>query len=191
MKQELHQVYGDTNGDQYKGAKYACFDIENFYLSTPLGRPEYVKIQLSKIPEEFIKEYNLTTLVHKGWVYFEIRRGYYGLPQSRMMANRQLRERLGKKGYYEARTTPDLWRHKWRPIQFCLVVDDFGVEYVGKQHADHLATIFKKCHKITEEWEGKKYAGIDLKWDYEKRTCRATMDGYILDLRNKFHHMQP
>ena len=26
------------------GEKYVCFDIENFYLSTPLGRPEYVKI---------------------------------------------------------------------------------------------------------------------------------------------------
>ena len=71
------------------------------------------------------------------------------------------------------------------------MVDDFGVEYVGKQHADHLATIFKKYHNTTEDWEGKKYAGIDLKWDYEKRTCRATMDGYILDLRNKFQHMQP
>ena len=34
-----------------KGSKYVCFDIEKFYLSTPLGRPEYVKIQLSKIPE--------------------------------------------------------------------------------------------------------------------------------------------
>ena len=31
------------------GAKYVCFDIENFYLSKPLGRPYYVKIQLSKI----------------------------------------------------------------------------------------------------------------------------------------------
>ena len=29
------------------GAKYVCFDIEFFYLSTPLGRPEYVKIKLS------------------------------------------------------------------------------------------------------------------------------------------------
>ena len=32
------------------GAKYVCFEIDFFYLSTPLGRPEYVKIQLSKIP---------------------------------------------------------------------------------------------------------------------------------------------
>ena len=35
------------------------------------------------------------------------------------------------------------WRHKWRTIQFCLIVDEFGIEYVGKQHADQLATILK------------------------------------------------
>ena len=29
------------------GYKYVCFDIEFFYLSTLLGGPEYVKIQLS------------------------------------------------------------------------------------------------------------------------------------------------
>ena len=129
--------------------------------------------------------------MHKGWVYFEIRRGCYRLPQSGMLENIQLRERLEKESYYEARTTPGLWRHKWRPIKLCLVLDDFGIEYVGKKHAEHLATTLKKYHNITEDWEGKKYAGIDLKWDYEKRTCQATMDGYILDLRNKFQHMQP
>ena len=76
-----------------------------------------------------------------------------------MLANRQHRETLDKEGYYEARTNPGLWRHKWRPIQFCLVVDDFGVEYLGKQHADNLATILKKYHNITEDWEGKKVCG--------------------------------
>ena len=75
--------------------------------------------------------------------------------------------RLEKEGYYESHTTPGLWRHKWRPIQFCLIVDDFGVEYVGKQHSDHLATILKKDHNITEDLEVKKYADIDLKWDYD------------------------
>ena len=44
----------------------------------------------------------------------------------------------------------------------------------------------EEYQNITKDWEGKKYAGIDLKWDYEKRTCRATMDGYILELRNKY-----
>ena len=102
-----------------------------------------MKIQFSKILQEFITEYNLHISVHKGWIYFEIRRGCYGLPQSGILENKQLRLRLEKEGYYEARTTPGLWRHTWRPIQFCLIVDDFSVEYVGKQHADHLATILK------------------------------------------------
>ena len=52
------------------GAKCVCFDIENFHLSTPLDKPEYVNIQLSKIPQEFIDEYDLTKFAHKGWVYF-------------------------------------------------------------------------------------------------------------------------
>ena len=30
-----------------------------------------------------------------------------------------------------------------------------------------------------------------MKWDYEKRTYRATMDGYILDLRKKYGHLTP
>ena len=85
-----------------------CFGIGFFYLSTLLGRPVYVKIQLSKIPEELIKEYNPTSLVHKGWIYLEIRRGCYGLPQSGMLENKQLRLRLEKEGYYESRTSPGL-----------------------------------------------------------------------------------
>ena len=64
-----------------------------------------------------------------------------------------------------------------------LIIDDFGVKYVGKQHADHLSTIFKKYHNITKYWEGKKYSGIDLKWDYDKRTCRENMYEYILELQ--------
>ena len=40
-------------------------------------------------------------------------------------------------------------------IMFCLIVDDFGVKYVGKQHAEHLATVLKKYHNITEYWTGK------------------------------------
>ena len=54
------------------------------------------------------------------------------MPQAGKLANDLLRKRLDKAGYYEAATTPGLWRHKWRPVQFVLIVDDFGVEYVGE-----------------------------------------------------------
>ena len=57
-------------------------------------------------------------MVHNGWVYFEIIRGCYGLPQSGILANNLLHTRLLKKGYFEATNTPGLWKHNWRPIQF-------------------------------------------------------------------------
>jgi hypothetical protein len=39
-----------------QGAKFAGADLANFYLMTPLKRPEYAKIKLSDLPEEVIKE---------------------------------------------------------------------------------------------------------------------------------------
>jgi len=111
-----------------KGARFACIDIKNFYLDTPMEDPEYVRIKITDIPEEFILEYGLAGLEDKnGWIYFEICRGCYGLPQAGILAKNLLRRQLEEEGYYEAHSTPGLWRHKWRPIQFCLIVDDFGV----------------------------------------------------------------
>ena len=81
------------------------FDNDFLNLSTLLGRPEYAEIQLSKIAQEFIKEHNLNSSAQKRWVYFEIRLGCCGLPQSRIIANKQLRLRLEKEGYYKTRTT--------------------------------------------------------------------------------------
>ena len=65
----------------------------------------------------------------------------YGLPQSGRLANKQNTKFLEPERYYEVIHTPGLWRHKTPPIQFTLVVDNFGVKYVGKEHADHLLRI--------------------------------------------------
>jgi hypothetical protein len=73
-------------------AMFACYDISNFYLGTPLDRPEYVRIHISQIPNEFIEEYNLHQYVHDGWVYFEITKGVYGLKQAGKLANDLLTE---------------------------------------------------------------------------------------------------
>ena len=53
-----------------KGARFLCFDIKNFYLGTTLNFPKYARIHLKDVPQEFITEYNLTTYVCDGWVYF-------------------------------------------------------------------------------------------------------------------------
>ena len=168
------------------GAKFACFDAANFYLQTPMDRPEYVRIKATDIPEEFKNEYHLPAFEHNGWCYFEVVRGAYGLPQSGKLAHDLLRERLNKAGYFEAATTAGLWRHTWRPVQFLLIVDDFGVEYVGKQHADHLLKVLNEHYEMSEDWEGKKFAGIDLEWNYAQRhadrSCRLAMNNYIGDI---------
>jgi hypothetical protein len=62
----------------------------------------------------------------------------YGLLQARALANALLKQRLEPHGYFECTHTPGLWRHQTRPIMFALVVDDFGIQYTGKEHAEHL-----------------------------------------------------
>jgi hypothetical protein len=113
-------------------------DIKNYYLGTPLPRFEYMKMMLSRLPEEIIQKYNLNALAVDGWFYIEIRKGMYGLKQAGLFANQLLQTRLAPFGYYPARHTPGLWLHKTRSISFTLVVDDFTVKYVGKHHAEHL-----------------------------------------------------
>ena len=148
-----------------------------------MDRSEYVRIKLSDISPEFIEEYNLTQSVQNGYIYFDILRSFYGLLQSGRLANDLLRTRLEKSGYYEAATTSGLWGHKWRPVQFVLIFDDFGIKYVGKQHKLHLLKILDQNYDITTNWEGKKFSGIDLAWDYygkhDNQTFRISMNGHI------------
>ena len=35
-------------------------------------------------------------------------------------------------------SSPGLWCHQWFPISFCLIVNDFGIKYIGQEHANHL-----------------------------------------------------
>ena len=97
-----------------------------------------MRLPISIIPQEIIDQYKLMNLVHNGYVYIKILRGVYRLPQAVILANQFLTARLAPHGYYQCRHTPGMWKHKWRPILFSLVVDGFGIKYVGKQHADHL-----------------------------------------------------
>ena len=75
---------------------FVSFDLKNFYLQTPMDRSKYVCIKLSDIPQESIDEYDLSEADQHGWIYFEILRGCYGLPQSGRLANDLLRIRLEK-----------------------------------------------------------------------------------------------
>ena len=170
------------------GAEFMGIDIKNFFPAAPLDRYEYMKMPLKVFPQHTIEQYNLINKAKNGFVYLEIRRAIYGLPCSGALANKLLRERLDPAGYYEVPHTPGLWRHKTRPIEFSLVVDDFGVKYVGKEHAEHLIRTLRKDYKISLDWKGDLYCGIKLDWDYNKRHLDISMPGYVDKLLQRFEH---
>jgi hypothetical protein len=60
-------------------AAMMMMDIKNYYLGTLLPRFEYMKMLLSRFPEEIIQKYNLNALAVDRWVHIEIRKGMYGL----------------------------------------------------------------------------------------------------------------
>jgi hypothetical protein len=98
---------------------------------------------------------------------------------------------LAKYGYAPVRHTPGLWRHATRPILFSLVVDDFGIKHVGRQHANHLLSALRDLYSVTVDWTGSKYLGLTLEWDYVNRTCDISMPGYIAAALHRFQHPPP
>jgi hypothetical protein len=72
-----------------------------------------------------------------------------------------------------------------------LVLDDFGVKYVGQEHAQHLIDTLKKNYKLTEDWSGTLYCGITLDWDYENRRLDISMPGFIDKLLAQLEHGKP
>ena len=173
------------------GAKYFTLDISNFYLGTPMDRPEYMKMPMKIMPPEIIEKYNLKELELDGWIYMKIVKGMYGLPQAGKIANDLLQKRLKKHGYHACQYTPGLYKHVWRPVTFTLVVDDFGVKFVGDQHANHLKRTLEKYYGITVDWSGSKYIGITLDWDYQKRTLETSVPGFVKKALHKLQHPAP
>jgi hypothetical protein len=133
-------------------AAMMMMDIKNYYLGTPLPRFEYMKMLLSRFPEEIIQKYNLNALGVDGWVYVEIIKSMYGLKQAGLLANQLLQTHLAPFGYYPACHTPALWLHNTQTISFTLVVDDFAVKYVVKQHSEHLRDALLRTYELTTDW---------------------------------------
>jgi hypothetical protein len=114
-------------------------DISNFYLMTPLHCAKFIQIKLSDIPDKVIREYKLREkATNNGSIYIKAKRGIYSLLQPGLLAYELLKKRLNKHGYRQSKLVPGLWKHDTRHIQFTLVVDDFGIKYIGKEYAQHL-----------------------------------------------------
>jgi hypothetical protein len=89
---------------------------------------------------------------------------------------------------YQLLPTHGLFIHETRPISFSLVVDNFGVKYVGREHAQHLVDTLAAKYNITTDWDGQLYCGITLRRDYINHTVTLFMPGYIAKALQWFLH---
>ena len=79
-------------------------------------------------------------------MYVQINKGMYGLAEAGLIANELLAKSLEKHGFKKTTHTPGLCRHHANPIQFKLVVDDFGIKYDKKQDAQDLINSLEKIY---------------------------------------------
>ena len=75
-----------------ENVNYMCRDIKNFYLSAPLDCFEYMKIPIGLFPTWIVTQYNLMKHVLNGFIYLEMRRAVWGLPQAGILANKLFRK---------------------------------------------------------------------------------------------------
>jgi hypothetical protein len=197
-KEDPHCVQITVGGDRINsivstpGAKFMSLDISNFYLETSMKRYEYMRMKLQDIPDEIIEQYKLKEKVDKnGFVYVEIRRGMYDLPQAGIIAQELLEKQLNERGYHQSKFTPGLWTHETCQTKFALVVDDFGIKYESEEDAQHLIDSLTPFYKITVDKEGTRFIGLTLEWDYKNREVHVSMPGYVKKALLRFNWPNP
>ncbi len=139
------------------------------------------------MPEDVIEHYKLRVIATQDkYVYCEFQQGMYGLPQAGIITQDILAKRLKEHGYSQSKTTLGLWKHEWQPIIFSFVVDNFGVKYIGKVHAQHLLQMVQKYCKCLLKEEGEQYCGLTIKWDYPGKKVHLSMPLYVKNVRISF-----
>ena len=136
-------------------------------------------IQIYTIQQKVSDKCDLKGGVHNGYIFELVTKDMYGLPQAWRIAHDDLVKHTEPYEYWPLSKTPGLWIHENCPINFNLVVDDFGVKYLAKEHALNLKAALEDKYKVTTYQEGKLYIDISLKWDYEKGTVQLAMSGYV------------
>ena len=148
-------------------------------------------VTLGYLPDKIIEAYNLHDKIHNERVLVKIKRVIYGLPQAGKLACDQLVENLAPHAYHPCQFTPRLWWHEMRHVTFCLKVDDFGIKYVGEEHAEHLQLAISKNYKVTINKKGEFHCGVTIKWNYEQGYVDISMPEYVKNMLHKFQHRAP
>ena len=74
---------------------------------------------------------------------------------------------------------------------FSLLVENFGVKYVGEQNAKQLWDTIKNYYELAELWAGALYCSVKLDWYYKKRTVDIYITGYTKAALHKYQNIRP
>ena len=144
---------------------------------------------MNMIQQDVIDEYDLTAMVHKDeYCYAEIRKVMYGLREAGYIANMKLKRVLGLEGYLLSKFTPGLFTHKTRDMAFLLIVDNFGVWHTKREDVQHLLKTIQDRYPIKVDWDPTFYSRVALEFDYDERTCKMLIPGYVKQALINFHH---
>ena len=124
-----------------------------------------------------------------GWIYMRIKKGMYGLKQSRIIANQELVKHMAPFGYHLVKHTPGIWVHNIKKTLFSLVVDDLSVQYCSTEDADHFLNALRSKYLTTVDMEATIYIGIKLTWYYVHRTVKFSMPNYLHKTLHRFQHI--
>ena len=150
-------------------------------------------VPVDMIPKYIFENYNLKDKVRNRKVLVEIQKRTYGLPQSGWLAYDKLLTSLARGGYIPAGITLGLFKHKYKPIKFVLVVNNFGVKYIHCQDCVDLIAHLNKDYKTVTNWDGDVFCGIHLLWDYDspQRSVKLSMPGVVKNALAHFNHTSP
>ena len=115
----------------------------------------------------------------------------YSLPQVEANSFNEHEERLNKEEYYKSPLASALWKHKTRPTQFVLIVDNFSIKYFSKEDLDHLVNSLKQYYEVKVDPEGRELVKIELDWDYKNKKVHLSMKPYLDKLLRQFENVVP
>ena len=140
--------------------------------------------------DNFKNQYKLRKhATHDEWVYIKARKRMYSLPQAELLEQELLEQQLVARWCTQSKLTPGLWKDYTNPIQFCHVVDDFGVQYMGRENTEHLKQVLE--YEMSTSWNWTKYIRLTFEWNYSKHEVHLSMPGYVQKSLTRFKHPQP
>jgi hypothetical protein len=170
-------------------------DLKNFYLNTPLDWPEYIRIKLADIPQEFINEYKLNKISRTPGSTLKCAVACTVSPKQASLPTNSSETTLPNSN--TTRQPPPPSSGTTNGTLSCLhsLLTTLPSNTLVMPTWIIFYQALKKHYKVSEEINGTRFAGMTLKWNYSpihaERFCRLSMPGYILNVCTRYKHLMP